>query len=220
LTLLEEREMNLEEIRDEVKLIVQDDGFADESIDGYINQAYLDATSQLMLPSLKRLDTVVTDTSNAYVSVSALEGGFSGRLIRVYNSDGVSLALAPSLEVLMDDNGGLENVGDVETCCLEGNVLWYVKVPDVAVTLTILYFKNVDLLVGDSDIPSELPDFCHRSVLVHGAAAIMFDVFEDGVDGAKVNMQSHRGLSLDGLMKTREWLGRNKRHYISSCWSI
>jgi len=212
--------MNLEEIRDEVKLLVQDDGFGDESIDGYINQSLLDCTSQLHLPALKRIDTVVTSTSTAYVSVSALEGGFSGRLIRVYNSDGEEVEIVSSLELLMDDYGNLTEDGDLEKCCLEGNVLWYAKVPAVAETLTLLYFKNVDLLVSDGDSPDDIPEFCHRPLLVHGAAWMMFDVFEDGLDGQKVNMMSHRGLYENGIMKVREWLGRNNRHYISSCWSV
>ena len=212
--------MNLEEIRTEVKLLVQDDGFDDAMINGYINQALLDSTSQLMLPSLKSVDTVVTSTSVAYVSVSALEGGFSGRLSRVYDSDGEEIRIVSSLELLMDEYGNLTDAGDVECCCLEGSTLWYTLLPAAAETLTLLYYKNVEVLSGDSSTTSDIPEFCHRPVLVHGAAWMMFDTFEDGVDGAKVNTMSHRGLYEGGIVKVREWLGRNNRHYISSCWSV
>lgn len=212
--------MNLEEIRDEVKLLVQDDGFDDEAIDDYINQALMDSTWQLMLPSLKRLDTVTTSTSVAYVSVSALEGGFSGKLVRVYDSDGEEVETVSSLELLMDSYGNLTETGDIEQCCLEGNILWYAKIPTVAETLTLLYYRNVEMLVRDSDVASDIPEFCHRPLLVHGAAWMMFDVFEDGLDGAKVNTLSHRGHYEGGIVKVREWLGRNNKHYISSCWSV
>ena len=211
--------MNFGDMVTEVGIIVDDDELTDEMIGGYINQALLDVAGQVFLPSLKRVTTVTTSLTNSYVSLAALTGGFGGRLIKVINADGVSLGVVASLEVLMDAYGLLTAAGSVETVCLEGNVLWYAYRPTVAETLTVLYYSNPEELSSDDDIPSDIPEFCHRQLLVNGAAALAFANIEDGTDGEKVNAMSHLGLQENGLKKLREWLGRNRLHCISSMWS-
>lgn len=208
--------MNLSSIREEVKLIVADDGFTDAQVDYYINQALFDAVGRCLPASLKGIDTAVTSTTLAYVNLSSLDGGFSGRLLKVFNSDGTSITIYPTLDGFMLEYGLMDEVGEVEACCLEGNVLWYANIPSVAETLTVLYYKNPTTLSADGDVSTEIPEFCQRNVLVHGACAMMFDVFEDGLDGAKVNAASHRMHYESGFTKMLEWMGRRKQHYIYS----
>lgn len=212
--------MNLSEIREEVKLLCQDSSVSDDSIDGYINQVLLDVCAQCMIPGLKSISTVTTSTTLAYVSVASLTGGFTGRLIKVLDGNGDSVEIVPSLELLMEEYGTMTAEGDIERCCVEGSVLWYAKIPAAAETLTLLYFRDPEELVADEDVPEDLPTFCHRALLVNGTAEILFSMIEQGVDGNSFNTLSNRSMKQDGMRKLYEWLGRNRKHTLSSIWSV
>lgn len=207
--------MLLSEIRDEVKLAVNDPAFTDNMIDAYINDVYLQVVAACLVPELKGIDTVITSLTAAYASLTGVEGGFSGVLSRVYDSSGASIPIYSTLERLMDLNGTMTETGDIKGVALEGTILWYSPIPVTIQTLTVIYYKNPELLTVDSDSPSSIPDFLHRQILVNGAAALMFDVFEDGLDGLKVNTQSREMSKIDGLRKFREWLGKTRKHYIA-----
>lgn len=120
------------------------------------------------------------------------------------------------LEFLSDLNGNLTTSGELAAVALEGNTLWYADIPSIPDVLTVIYYALPDLLVNDNDIPRYIPDFLHRQILVNGAAAIAWDYIEGGVEGLKVNARS-RLLSMEsGVVKFREWLGKNRKHYIST----
>jgi hypothetical protein len=208
--------MLLHEIRSEIKLVVDDVAFTDNMIDSYINIVYQQVVASCLVPSLKGVDTILTVTTAPYVTLSGVDGGFSGVLSRVYGSNNETIKIYPKLEDLMDVNSDLTEVGSIEGVALEGNVLWYSLVPAVAEVLTLIYYKNPEMLLVDSDTPDSIPEFLHRQILVNGAASLMFDIFEDGIDGLKVNTVARERLKLDGVMRFREWLGKTRRHYVVS----
>lgn len=208
--------MQLSDIREEVQLIVQDAAFTDDIVDSYINDVYFAVVNECLIPELKGMDTVVTVVSQAYASMSGVAGGFSGALSRVYSSGGNGVVVLHSLEALMDLRGNLTDTGSVEAVALEGSTLWYYPIPATAETLTVIYYKNPELMVSDSAEPDVLPEFVHRKILVNGAASMCFDSVEDGIDGLKVNTRSRELSKLEGVVKFREWLGKTRRHYIYS----
>lgn len=208
--------MQLSEIREEVQLIVQDSVFTDEMIDSYINDVYFSTVMECLVPEMKGLDTVTTDPLLSYVSMTGVSGGFSGVLSRVYDSNGNSVTILPTLETLMDLSGKLDVEGSIEVVALEGATLWYYPCPAIAEVLTVVYFKNPSLMSSDSDIPDVIPEFLHRKILVNGAASLCFDKIEDGVDNLKPNTQSRELSRREGLVRFREWLGKNRKHYV---WS-
>lgn len=208
--------MQLSEIREEVQLIVQDSVFTDEIVDSYINDVYFSTISECLVPEMKGMDTVTTDPLLSYVSMTGVSGGFSGILSRVYNSDGEAVTILPTLETLMDINGKLDVEGSVEVVALEGGTLWYYPSPAAAETLTVIYYKNPVALSADGDAPEVLPEFLHRKILVNGAASLCFDKLEDGVDSLKPNTQSRELSRREGLVRFREWLGKNRKHYVST----
>lgn len=163
---------------------------------------------------------LTTATLGTGVSSVSLSSNFGGRVIRVLDSNGDSLELIPSLELMMDRYGAMEEVGELEAVCQEGNVLWFAKRMSAEENVTILYLKRPVELVSGSDVPEELPDFLHRDLLVYGTAAVLFNQIEDGLDGSKINTQVYGGLFEQGIARLHEWIGRNKRHYISSVWSV
>lgn len=218
--------MNRLEIRTEVENIIQDSSYDTEALNSYISQCILYAGAQVDLPELKRLNTVDTVLSQAYVALTSLSGGFSGKLRRVKNADGDPIGIFANLELLMDEYPTMVEVGDVESVALEGNTLWYQKIPETVETLTVLYYRNPTLLTADGDSPSDFAPHLHRPLFVHGTAWIIYDQIEDDVEEKKVNTDSQFWQSFDernrhsGITKLREWIGKTRRHNISSSWEV
>ena len=208
--------MILSDIRDEIITTVNDPSFTDDIVNGYINEVYQSSVARCMVPELKGVD-VVTTTTDAFVDLSGVTGGFSGVLSRVY--DGVQrckIDILNSLEHLMDLGGNLTDIGDIMAVALEGPTLWYYPIPSVPVVLTVIYYKNPDSLSSDSDTPAVIPEFLHREILVNGACAIMFDKIEGGIEGLKVNTRARELAMERGIVRFREWLGKTRSHYITS----
>jgi len=216
--------MNLLEIRTELSNIIQDSSFGIDALDSYINQSILYAGAAVDLPHLKRIGTVATIVSQAYTTLNGLTGGFSGKLRRVKNSDGDPITIYSDLALLMDTYPTMVEEGEVEAVALEGYTLWYQKIPTAAETLTCLYYRNPSTLSSKGEIPSDFPEHLHRDLFVHGAAWIIYDQIEDDEEDKKVNTKSHFWLSFDetnrhsGITKLREWIGKTRRHNISSSW--
>ena len=92
-------------------------------------------------------------------------------------------------------------------------------------TGTLIYYTSPTLLSKNADSPSQFPDHLHRKLFVHGAAWMIFDQIEDGIEqDKKVNTQSQFFHSFSeinkesGIVKLREWIGMNRVHHISSQW--
>ncbi len=158
------------------------------------------------------------------MALTGLTGGFSGKLRRVKNSDGTNMTISSSLELLMDLYPTMDEAGDVEAVALEGSTLWYQDIPAAVETLTVLYYRDPAVPSTDGDSPSDFPTHLHRQLFVHGTAWIIFDQIEDDVEAAKVNANSQFWMSFDeknrhsGITKLREWIGKTRRHNISSSW--
>jgi len=93
------------------------------------------------------------------------------------------------------------------------------------ISATLVYYTRPALLSKNTEEPSLFPEHLHRKLFVHGAAWMMFDQIEDGIENEKkVNTQSQFFHSFSemnkeaGITKLREWIGLNKIHHISSTW--
>lgn len=218
--------MELCDLRDEVERIVQDESYVGAVVDGFINKALQLAVEEVSLRGMKTLDTVTTALATEYVTLAELSGGFSGRLIRVTDSDGNAVKIFPDLESLMDRYPGLAEVGSVEAVALEGNTLWYQKVPAAEETLTVVYYRNATELVDDDDEPVDIPAHLQRKLLVHGAAWMIFDEIEDDVDGKKVNAQGQFWLSFNwdnkhsGVCGLAVHAGKRRQHKMKNYWGV
>ena len=216
--------MNRLEIRTELENLIQDDSFNSDTLNGYIDQSIVYAGAQVDIPELKGIDTVDTIPGQAYATLSGLTGGFSGKLRRVKDSEKNHIAIISDLGLIMDVYPLMAEEGDVEVVALEGSTLWYQKIPAEAMTLTCLYYRNPAVLSADDEIPSDFPTHLHRHLFVYGSAWIIFDEIEDGIEGEKVNTKAQFWHSFDegnrhsGIVKLREWIGKTRRHNISSSW--
>ena len=220
----EKFKMNRLEIRTEIENIIQDSSFSEATLNDYINQAILYVGANADIPKLKGISTVDTVLSQAYASLSGLTGGFSGKLRRVKDADGNNITIFSDLALLMDEYPTMDEEGEVEAVALEGSTLWLQKIPTVAETLTCLYYRNPAILSIDDASPSDFPEHLHRHLFVHGTTYIIFDQIEDGIEEEKVNTKGQFWLSFDernrhsGIIKLKEWIGKTRRHNISSSW--
>lgn len=214
------------EIRTEIKNLIQDDSFTETTLNGYIDQAILYVAAQVDIPSLRGINIIQTVLGQAYVSLSSLAGGFSGKLRRVKNAEGENITIFPNLALLMDEYSTMDEVGAVEAVTLEGSNLWYQNLPQEAETLTCLYYRNPTLLSADDESPDDFPVHLHRRLFVHGCAWMIYDQIEDGIEGEKVNTKGQFWLSFDernshsGIVKLREWISKTSRRSISSSWRV
>jgi hypothetical protein len=215
--------MNLEEMRKEVDNLVDDPSYSPDQIDRYINEAIGYAAGLVRLPSLKRVGAVSLTDDDYYVSLNSLTDEIIGMITYVVLSNGQEPDILNGVEELMMRYPKLESVGTPKAVALEHKTLWYHPMGDFSATL--VYYTRPALLLKDDDIPSEFPSHLHRKLFVNGAAWMMFDQIEDGIeDNKKVNTQSQffhsfSDLNKDsGLVRLREWVGTNKVHHISSIW--
>lgn len=214
--------MTFGDLKTEVEVLVKDGSFADKYGD-YINEALLEAVDRVNLPDLKRVDAVSTVVGQNYVSLVESALDFSGKLRRVVKSaDNQAVRIYQNLEALFDYGGSeFSTAGAVEAVALEGKILWYTKVPEVAEALRVVYFQNPPLLSDDNDDCELIPKELHRGLLVYGAAKSIFAIIEEGLEETqKVNSLWVEGQFEKSMLRFHEYLGRRKQHYISSYWRV
>lgn len=208
--------MLFSEMVQEVINIVQDSSF-DDSIPGYVNEAFLQASGRVNVPDLKRVGMATTVADQMYVSLAGLSSGFGGRLSKFINNE---LARFNSVEDLtsriVSEGRVLGEEGAVEYVALEGRTLWYFPTPVTPESLQCILFSNPTLLENDNDTPDAFPEICHRNIGIHGAAYLAFLVIEDGIEGDKVNTNFHYTMFEKGIQQLVEWVGRHRVHMITS----
>jgi hypothetical protein len=210
--------MNYGQIQDEVSIILQDESLI-ASIPGYINQAYREALFRARHPSLKSITSVQTVLQQNWLTLGVVTGGFDGKLLRF--GDPTKIKQYPSLEALYDDySSNWDDEGPVQSVALEGNIIWYQKIPDPEETHIVMYIKNPDPLTRRSDTPDLIPEALHRDILVHGAVMHGFILIEDGMEGEKINSMVHAGFFEKGVQRMMEWIGSNKQHKVINFWSV
>jgi hypothetical protein len=216
--------MKLEAMRKEVANIVDDSSFNPEDIDRNINYAVMYAAGLVRLPALKRVGIVSLLASAYSVDLRSMTGDeIVGAITHAVLSNGAELVIRTGVEELLVDYPKLDAIGAPQVIALEHQTLWYQPMGDY--TATLVYYTRPFLLSKNSDSPDDFPEHLHRNLFVHGAAHIIFDQIEDGIESEKrVNTQSHFFHSFSemnkesGICKLREWIGMNKVHHISSTW--
>lgn len=215
--------MKLEAMRKEVANIVDDGSFNAEDIDGYINEAIRYAAGLVKLPALKRVGSVALVSTASSVSLASLTDKVIGSVTYAVLSTGAELNILNGVEELLMSYPKLDEVGTPKDIALEHQTLWYQPMGDFDATL--IYYTSPTLLSKNGDEPSSFPEHLHRRLFVHGAAWMMFDKIEDGIETEKkVNTQSQFFHSFSemnreaGITKLREWIGTNRVHHISSIW--
>ena len=216
--------MKLEAMRKEVANIVDDNSFNAEDIDRYINEAIMYAAGIVRLPSLKRVGSLSLLSTGYSVPLSGMSGDeIIGAITYAVLSDKTEPIILSGVEDLLAEYPKLDAIGTPKHIAQEHQTLWYNPMGDV--TATLVYYTRPALLSKNTDETTDFPQHLHRKLFVHGAAWMMFDQIEDGIEqDKKVNTLSQFYHSFSemnkesGITKLREWIGLNRIHHISSTW--
>ena len=213
--------MNFAQMLEEAAGIIQDDSYIDK-IGGYINEAFLQAAGQVNLPDLKRLGTLNTIPDQMFASLRGISGGFNGRIAVIVGN--LDIQVFEDLDAMINEISfsvrDTAEVGPVEFLALEGHTLWYFPSPATPQSIMAILYGNPLVLSLDEDIPTAFPDTVHFNIGVHGACYFAFDQIEDGIEEAKVNTASHYALFQKGITDLMEWVGKNKKHNITSIMNV
>jgi hypothetical protein len=207
--------MTFKEIQDEVEVIVKDESLFD-LIPSVINDIYAEVVNEARPPALKTPMSVATVVGQSWLT---LPSGVFGSLLFAGSATGGQLTVVGSLEALMEEEPGLEEEGDLEKVAMEGGVLWYRKRPSVATNFVALMLRAPAKLVLDSSTPDCIPEYLHRRCLIYGAAAALWSILEEGIDGEKVNSMNYSSRYEQGKLMLLTWIGRQRKHIGRSIWS-
>ena len=214
--------MKLDEIRNEVIGIIQDQSYSPDAVTGYINQALSYCAGVIDIPEHKRVFTVSTIAGQAYIPLQEQINSFGGRVRRAkYN--GTDLKIMSSLDALLDDYESLDDEGSLEAVALEGRTLWYQKIPEDVTSILVLCYVNPEPLSKSNPEASWLPEHVQRKILVDGACSYIFDQTEEE-DSNKPVTNKHRRVAFDdrrndlGITELRSWIAKNRPSLGYSCW--
>lgn len=208
--------MTYKEIQDEVFIIVKDSTQLTR-IPAVINDAYQEIVNEVHIPALKIFTTVGTVVGQSYCN---LPDRVTGSLLYVGSVNGKINKANNGLAELLDEDPTLSAVGDVEKVALEGTVLWYIKQPETVTDLYILIYQEPAPMVADGNIPSVLPSYLHRQLLVYKSAYLLYNEIEDGMDGEKVNTAVYKKMYEDGKILLLNWLAKQRSHMTKDIWSV
>jgi len=203
---------------EEVQRLVNDSNYDPITVEAKINLALDECAHQVDIPDFKRVNTVSTSTSEAYIDLGASLDQFGGRVKRA-KYDGSDLQIYSSLDDMLIDYEDLETEGDLEGVCLEGRRLWYAYLPETAASILLLYYENPEPLSQSNTELLWMPEHVQYKILVGGACAKCWDEIEEEDSGKPVTRQ-YTSMFKEGLTDFRKWISKNRRNLTYSCWTI
>ncbi len=183
--------MNLYQMQERVRAIVDDDTLVETWGLDLFNQGLGEVASVVNLPAL---DTWNTLTVAALASNAALPDGFMRELHTVRDNarPDVPIKIVSSLKALTDEYGVLgDETGPIEACCEEGGTLYYAPWTQEEAELTVGYYREPTVLAEPTDVPSDIPSAFHASILVNYVAWKLYEMLEDGMSGEAVMSQRY-----------------------------
>ncbi len=207
--------MNLGQLKDEVIVAIGDTSF-DDSLAGWINDSVEQIIDDANVPGFKEILSVntVVDQTSTTLGVTC-----NGRILYVGSATAELAGGVVTLEHMMKMYPSMSEAGDVEYIAIEGNTMYYQKVPSAVTALTLLHRRKPVVMVEDEDEPEGIPPHLHLSVIVPKAAILGFDRIEDGIEGKKVNTIAQVIKYNKGLHDLRCWVAKRVPHRSTSIWS-
>jgi len=194
------------QLRTLVSTIIQDDAFTGDMIDSYLNDGVNEIAAGMQstlgdsitppLPELFAIDTVDTDTVDAYVPMPAT---FGRKLQFVAGSNGVEIDICNSMIEFSESSPLMDRDGAVVEVVEYGGNLYYQGIPTVMDELTVHFYRFPVEMSADSDTPDGIPLSFQKKLLVNFACKEIFGLIEDGIEEQKVNTIKHTNLFLAAL---------------------
>ena len=199
----------VKELTERILRIVQDRSFTADDVLVYLNECLLEIAGsedpQILLPDLEAQADVTTSTSGPSCD---LPENFQKNLFGCYSlTQNRPIKVFNSKILLLQRFRPIDQVGLVRGVAQVGKKLWYQRIPSTAETLTLYFYGKPSPLVDENSRPECLPDHLARRLLENGVIARMYDLIEDGMDGAKVNTTHYLDLYNAALLELAAFIG-------------
>lgn len=209
--------MNYEELQQEVLLKLKDESSEIlVRIPDLVNDAIGLICEDVDLPALKTLGSITTALGVAY---TAMPSNSTGRLLYAGTSEGQLMIYKEGLEGLLSYYVTLDNEGDLEAICLEGNVVYYQNIPAEETAITVLYLRDPTLLVSNVDIPTYIPLVAHRETIVPKTCELAYGIIESKM-GDKPNTDRYSAEYEMGKAKLLAWVSKRVGPREKTIWDV
>jgi len=167
--------------------VIQDSSFDEDEILEYINEGLGIVSTLVDLPDLVEVDTVTTSLTEDYVDLPA---GYQRKVTRVESvTNGVNISEPGRTTEYLKFRRRHPEAEDgawVTDIAVRSGQLFYFPTPEVAEVLQVTFMKD-PTDITTSTAPDCIPAKLHAPLLVSYAAAQIFELIEDGIEGAQVN---------------------------------
>lgn len=184
--------MEVDAIVTEVEGIVQDSTYDGAWIIRKFNEVLLLVATLCRIPGLQVSAPVI---SLAGATSVAMPKTFLHDLYLVTTATyPQGILIAPNLKELVA-NSDPEQTGPVQMAAVDGKVLNFGPIPEVAEDLMLhFYAKPKELAAGDL-FPDYIPEILHKEIFQNYALKEAYLQIEDGIDGVAPNTQKYGGLA-------------------------
>lgn len=185
--------------------IIQDTSL-EPSITEYLNRSVNEIAGGMLstlgsfttppLPMLFSISTVDTVTTGASVPMPIT---FHRGLQFAADSSGREISTYESMIEFAEDYPLMDKVGRVDAAVELGGTLYYQRIPTVAETLTLHFYRLPVDMVADADVPDGIPSHLQVPLLVNHASWKLFDLIDDPVSGEGASTAHYKGLFAEAL---------------------
>ena len=189
---------------------VPDVSLSDADALQYINDALVMVAGAVKLPALETSDTVQTVTTQAF---AVLPSDYQQGL---YACNDVAAKLPVTIlgnkKLLLAEYPAFpNNAGQVQHVCAVPPFLFYQPIPAAAAEMELFYY-GLPPTKASGDQITEIPPHL-AMVLVHGAAYLIYDDIEDGIEGPKVNTEAQQQEYFRLLNELDSWARKEGRSH-------
>jgi len=200
-------------LSDDVLDIVDDPSYSYDDVLTLFNDCLVELAGELLLPELDTWVDIATDPNTDHVRLPVnymknlryAHTTTYNRKLKVYGGLGQLYRLFSTLD----------QTGRVLGVCAQGRDLYYQRVPSSAETIRINYYRFPGRLETRFDKPDCLPYHLVKPLLLNYASKELFNLIEDGIEGAKINTEKHTKLYEIAKAKLLMFVGPEERDPIA-----
>jgi hypothetical protein len=198
----------LEEIRDNVRLALQDASFTDDQINAKINAGLTDASWYALLSELESSGEFTTDPAANEVAIPT-DWNFQRNLYHADAADKSDITVCTQIGILKKRVPNIDTeveTGDIKYLTSRNGKIVYSPSPAAATVVKCNFYINPTPLVADGDIPFCLPIPLHNDILESYALWKFFAIIEDGIEGYKVNTKYYKTEYYEALERIDDYI--------------
>lgn len=218
--------MSLETILDDIKEVLQDSSYTDETLTRKINQAVSRIAAGVRMPDglispplpdlFVEYSTVETSLILPYVP---LPSTYQRNVTAVYDSSGCLIShpqgggyysFALFLSQISDKR--LTETGSVYKVAIKGMRLYYQGIPTAAETIGLHFYRKPVDMAEDDDSPDGIPEHLQNQLVKHYVLKEIFgEAIEDGQDSKGSGTKYHAAKFYEAMTELVDYIGIDAR---------